>query len=142
MPDENPPSTSVAASSSSAASKPAAAPPVSDPAAPAGGDPATAAEYASQPERVTAVQYTAPDGADEPGNLDEVAALGVEVTKQDPWDPAAGQNCILIGYPAEDGALPVRYLVQPGQYVAVRPDANAFEVYDAEQFEQVYSRTK
>lgn len=141
MPDENPAGTSTATSTSSSPSSKPAAPPVSDPTAPAVGDPAPAAEYASQPDVVTAVQYAAPDGETE-GNLDEIAALGVEVTKQEPWDPAAGQNCILIGYPAAEGDLPVRYLVQPGQYVAVRPDANAFEVYDAEQFAQLYSRTK
>jgi hypothetical protein len=140
MPDENPASTTTTTSASSPSLKPTAPPPVSDPASPAtpAGGPTLAGEYASQPEVVTAVQYVAPDGEVE-GNLDEVAALGVEVTKQEPWDPAGGQDCILIGYPAAEGDLPVRFLVQPGQYVVVRSGANAFEVYEAAEFTTLYS---
>jgi hypothetical protein len=128
------------ATSSAASAKPTAAATSSAHPAP---DPSAAAEYTTEPEVVTAVQYTAPDGADEPGNIDEIESLGLQVDKQDPWDPAGGQNCLLVGYPAEgEHELPVRFLVQPGQYVVTRPGANAFEVYHPEDFTEKYSPTK
>jgi hypothetical protein len=142
------PSTETAASDAPAPTttrtrtQPAAPPPVSQEPATSSALPAglaaTAAEF-TRTETVTAVQYVAPDGADEAGNIAQIEALGLEVDKQDPWDPAAGQNCLLVGYPPAEGELTVRTLLQPGQLVVLRTDANAFEVHDPDEFKQQFT---
>lgn len=129
--------------SSKSAAKPTSAAPVSaEPAAasvaPATESATTAAQY-SRTETVTAVKYVAPDGADEPGNIDAIRALGLQVDQQNPWDPAGGQNCLLVGYaPPDEDDLVVRTLVQPGDMVVIRTDANAFEVYQPDDFDRQF----
>lgn len=79
------------------------------------------------PITVQAVQYVAPDGADELGNLDELKAVG-DVREQTPWNPLGGQNYAVV----VTGAGKVEAL-EPGGWLIV-DDNGAVAIATDEQF--------
>lgn len=86
------------------------------------------------PASVQAVQYVAPDGADERGNLTELADAGLQFRGQTPWNPAGGQHAVLVATPAGDK------LVTSGDYVIVNAD-ETIDVLDEESFHAAYDAT-
>lgn len=89
---------------------------------------------------VQAIAYEPPtvaeDGTvvDNTGNYAEFAAI-VPTRGQVPWDPANGQNCILVEL--ANGT----YVVTPGSYLVQHANGD-FTVIDAEDFAVTYSASK
>lgn len=90
--------------------------------------------YTHKPAPVTleAVQYAAPDADGSGGNVGELIQAGARM--QHPWDPANGQDCLLLGYESHDAVG----VLQSGDYLVVRPDGTKAAV-KREDFESTFS---
>lgn len=83
------------------------------------------------PVKVSAVQYLPPT-EDVPGNIDELNEIAPTRT-QVPWDPANGQNCVLVDLG------PAEYVMVPGAYLVQHADGS-LEVVEPEDFDATYDR--
>lgn len=83
--------------------------------------------YTAKPVTVQALQYTAPDGADEAGNVDEIGKVA-PARQQSPWDPAGGQNCLIVDVGGRDMLLtPGGYLIKHADGSLTTADQGEFE---------------
>jgi hypothetical protein len=97
------------------------------------------AKYVTRPVHVEAVQYEPPTGADsEDGNLTELQSFGdVDVVEQSPWNPAEGQNCVILVGEADEGLG----LLKPGDYLVKDVDG-LLSIADRETFDAKYQPVK
>lgn len=107
-------------------------------------------KYQSKPLTVEAVRYEAPDTGGGAGNLSDLQALAGDVLqRQAPWNPADGQNCLLLVAPAEPVAHdvdgnPTAYseavcaVLKPGDYL-IRAGDGSLAVADGERFEAAWT---
>lgn len=105
-------------------------------------------QYTAKPVTVEAIRYDAPDAESE-GNLAELEAMAPDLLqKQDPWNPAAGQSCLLLLFPAlpvahdVDSGEPTAYaepetrVIKPGDYLVL--DDGLLSALDGALFESLY----
>lgn len=82
-------------------------------------------KYTSRPVTVEAQQYVASDGADVAGNVDELDSFvgEAQLQHQVPWNPAAGQSCLLVLNEGREPQLASGgdYLIKTEQGVIVAP---------------------
>jgi hypothetical protein len=78
-------------------------------------------QYPSKQTYIDAVRWDAPTDDTSDGNLAELQAFVgdvAKVEKQNPWNPAEGQNCVLL----VTGGYPIAYDAETGEPFAFAPD--------------------